>query len=259
MEEQKPYIIYHIEHKSTGDFYIGSTFSALEERWKDHIKSSKDRVPRAHFHKVIKVYGPDAFILKKIDCGIGTRSEKVKHEFALIGKFQPTLNQNGYYCSAIQEQYRKVIILKVERLAAKEGRYAALKITDEEREWQRVLAKHRKSSEFEQRERERRELELHQIAELRWANRHIAQDVGTNKIQEITGLSKTQINKKILRDKKEQAAHDLNELILRQESKTRCSEIAKALEVSRQKISKIFQEGEPFKKSYKLGEIYESL
>lgn len=62
------YYIYKITNKINNKIYIGFTSKTLEERFKEHVhKSNKNSKEKTYFHKAIKKYGKENFIIEVVD------------------------------------------------------------------------------------------------------------------------------------------------------------------------------------------------
>jgi group I intron endonuclease len=62
------YYIYKITNKINNKIYIGFTSKTLEERFKEHVhKSNKNTENKTYFHKAIKKYGKENFIIEVLD------------------------------------------------------------------------------------------------------------------------------------------------------------------------------------------------
>jgi group I intron endonuclease len=60
------YRIYMIENQINGKVYIGKTSKSIEERWKNHLKNSSNKINRRLYDSINK-YGSDKFIISEID------------------------------------------------------------------------------------------------------------------------------------------------------------------------------------------------
>lgn len=59
--------IYKVTCKSTNKIYIGKTEVSIEERWKAHCRTSYLKSHRDYnfpFHRAIRKYGPENFIIE---------------------------------------------------------------------------------------------------------------------------------------------------------------------------------------------------
>ena len=66
--------IYKVTSKINGKIYIGKTESSIEERWKSHLRASFNENHKDYnlaFHRAIRKYGEDNFIIEQIDSGTG--------------------------------------------------------------------------------------------------------------------------------------------------------------------------------------------
>lgn len=110
----KLYVIYRIDNKVTGDFFIGRT-NNIQRRWYEHNKESAWRQhPNSQLYKDIQAYGIENFELTVI-CEVG--ADKVREvEQKIIDEFHPTYNnynafglnierRDAYYRSSKRKEY----------------------------------------------------------------------------------------------------------------------------------------------------------
>lgn len=89
-------IIYKITNKINRYIYIGQTIHSLDCRWKNHIRAA-NRGSKVYFHKAIKKYGKDNFIVEQI-AEANSKEELNKLEINLIKQYD-CLAPNGYNTS----------------------------------------------------------------------------------------------------------------------------------------------------------------
>lgn len=89
---EKKGIIYKVTHSGSGKVYIGATTIGVEERKKDHIKSSI-KGKRYAFQQAIATHGPESFKWKQIDTA-STTDELAKKEKQNILKYNS--KEEGY-------------------------------------------------------------------------------------------------------------------------------------------------------------------
>lgn len=93
--------IYKITNKINNKIYIGFTQKTIEDRWKTHIQTAYDNTSKdynAIFKKAIRKYGPDNFLIEKIDEG-QTLQELKEKEIYWVKYFNAYAfdeNNNGY-------------------------------------------------------------------------------------------------------------------------------------------------------------------
>lgn len=90
--------IYKVTSKINGKIYIGKTESSIEERWKSHLRASFNENHKDYnlaFHRAIRKYGEDNFIIEQIDSGTGDiLKEKEQSWIAFYDSYK-----NGYNCT----------------------------------------------------------------------------------------------------------------------------------------------------------------
>lgn len=64
--DRRKFKIYIIRNTVNGKVYVGKTSKTIEHRWKAHINCSKRELDY-HFHRAIRKYGPEAFVLQELD------------------------------------------------------------------------------------------------------------------------------------------------------------------------------------------------
>ena len=89
-------IIYKITNIATDKIYIGQTIHKLAYRWNNHIKAAK-RGSKTYFHKAIRKYGKDSFIIEQI-AEASSKEELNRLEITYIQKYN-SLVPNGYNTS----------------------------------------------------------------------------------------------------------------------------------------------------------------
>ena len=89
---EKKGIIYKVTHSGSGKVYIGATTIGVEERKKDHIKSSI-KGKRYAFQQAIATHGPESFKWEQIDTA-STTDELAKKEKEYILKYNS--KEEGY-------------------------------------------------------------------------------------------------------------------------------------------------------------------
>lgn len=103
--------IYKITNQINGKFYIGKTIKTLQNRFHNHCYEALKRNSTTYFHRAIRKYGKENFILEEIElCDNKILNEK---EVFWISKLRPHYNQtnggegiNGYKYT--EEQCRKI-------------------------------------------------------------------------------------------------------------------------------------------------------
>jgi group I intron endonuclease len=106
--------IYLITNKINNKKYIGKTIKSLSIRFYNHCYASKNG-STTHFHKAIKKYGEDNFIIEELDmCDTNILGEK---EIEWISKLNPEYNQTlggdgGILGYSHTEDTRKLLSLK---------------------------------------------------------------------------------------------------------------------------------------------------
>lgn len=76
--------IYKITCKNTGKIYIGKTESSVESRWKEHCRAAKLPSHSDYnfpFHRAIRKYGSDSFIVEIIDKTESSNELKEKEKY----------------------------------------------------------------------------------------------------------------------------------------------------------------------------------
>lgn len=93
--------IYLITNIINGKMYIGLTTKTIQIRWKQHIQSSFNKNVysyNCHFHRAIRKYGVENFIIRQLDTAYSEKELKDK-EIYYIEKFNTyhhNKNNNGY-------------------------------------------------------------------------------------------------------------------------------------------------------------------
>lgn len=92
------HLIYKIENKQTGDFYIGVTvvtgkayLKSLRSRWKRHIYKAQVIGEQWNFPSAIREFGESAFSLQILEIVRG-KSSAFEREANLINEQRPTYN-----------------------------------------------------------------------------------------------------------------------------------------------------------------------
>lgn len=88
-------IIYKITNKINGKYYIGKTIYTVEWRWKIHVTHSKREDDHLLFHRAIKKYGVENFVLEVIDTA-NNENELNEKEKYWIEYYKSYLTENGY-------------------------------------------------------------------------------------------------------------------------------------------------------------------
>lgn len=88
-------VIYKITNKINGKCYIGKTTKTVEWRWKIHIRHSKFDNDHLLFHRAIKKYGVENFILEIIDTADNENELNEKEKY-WIEYYKSYLKENGY-------------------------------------------------------------------------------------------------------------------------------------------------------------------
>ena len=88
-------VIYKITNKINGKCYIGKTTKTVEWRWKIHIIHSKRDDDHLFFHRAIKKYGVENFILEIIDTADNENELNEKEKY-WIEYYKSYLKENGY-------------------------------------------------------------------------------------------------------------------------------------------------------------------
>lgn len=89
-------IIYKITNLANNKIYIGQTIHKLTYRWNSHTRAAK-RGSKTYFHKAIRKYGKDSFILEQI-AEANSKEELNQLEIICIQKYN-SLIPNGYNTS----------------------------------------------------------------------------------------------------------------------------------------------------------------
>lgn len=87
------YKIYQITNTVNGKQYIGITKLSVEQRWKKHLKDSKN--PKYPIHLAISKYGEDKFQITVLH-EVSDRTEAGKLEEQTIQLLNTNINKNGY-------------------------------------------------------------------------------------------------------------------------------------------------------------------
>lgn len=88
--------LYKVINKINGNIYIGITTRSIKKRWEEHIKDSFNYYSRSynyHFHRAIRKYGIENFIIEQLDKAYSLEELK-NQEIYYINKYD-TYN-NGY-------------------------------------------------------------------------------------------------------------------------------------------------------------------
>jgi group I intron endonuclease len=87
-------IVYKITNRENGKSYIGQSIRSLDQRWKAHISSARQR-SKFRFHSAIRKYGIDVWILEILFEHENVNICKKKEE-EMIAFFDLTNNKKGY-------------------------------------------------------------------------------------------------------------------------------------------------------------------
>lgn len=106
--------IYKITNKLNQNFYIGKTKKTLNQRLSGHFNFALRRNSQSHFHKAIRKYGKENFIIEEIEVcenNLGSR------EMFWISKLKPEYNQTlggdgGILGYSHTEETKKIISQK---------------------------------------------------------------------------------------------------------------------------------------------------
>ncbi len=93
-------LVYKIENKVNGKVYIGKTSTSLEQRWKEHVKSSK-RQDNQHrpICRAISKYGEDAFEMTLIET-VENDAQASEREMYWISEYNSFGTEFGYNATA---------------------------------------------------------------------------------------------------------------------------------------------------------------
>ena len=89
---RKNNVIYRIQHKESGQSYVGSTTRSIDIRVMEHIRDAENNSP-CPFHRAIATYGPEAFRYEQIDTA-SSMDELAEKEKKYI--FEYNSQENGY-------------------------------------------------------------------------------------------------------------------------------------------------------------------
>lgn len=89
------YIVYKITNKINNKVYIGITSKDLQTRWYWHCNSAQSHNDNYIFHKAIRKYGKDNFILEVLEDNL-TREESKEREIYYIKLYDCCLTDKGY-------------------------------------------------------------------------------------------------------------------------------------------------------------------
>ena len=87
------FIVYQVTNKIDGKFYVGFTTQSNEKRWKGHIASSKN--PKTYFHRSIRKYGPESFLVSVLEEGWSPEIGKNIREPYWIAILKPEYNMTA--------------------------------------------------------------------------------------------------------------------------------------------------------------------
>ena len=85
--------VYLVTNTVNGKRYVGQTVRTLKQRWKEHIRDSKD-ISKTHFHNAIRKYGPENFLLKTLVWCKNTDEMDTKEKHYISS--MKTLRPDGY-------------------------------------------------------------------------------------------------------------------------------------------------------------------
>lgn len=86
--------VYLVTNLINGDQYVGKTIETLHRRWGRHLRSAKGPCLNSYFHRAIKAYGEENFVIEVLE-----ESEDEYYLFAVeieAIKELDTLAPNGY-------------------------------------------------------------------------------------------------------------------------------------------------------------------
>lgn len=91
-------VIYKVTNISNEKVYIGQTTKDLEERKRNHLRSSHNSSPKYLFHKALKKYGELSFLWEVIDIGYNKDDLNAKEKW-WISYYNSLACNNGYNLS----------------------------------------------------------------------------------------------------------------------------------------------------------------
>jgi group I intron endonuclease len=142
-------IVYKYTNKINGKIYIGITVQSIEVRHKQHFKDiKKDRV----FHRALKKYGEDNFLLEIIDKAGNYEELKEKERFYIkkYNSFTGFKNSNGYNNTYRHTEKNKKIMSELRKEFYKNNIHPSIGIilSSERKEKQSNIMKGRYFGEF---------------------------------------------------------------------------------------------------------------
>jgi group I intron endonuclease len=114
-------LIYKITNKVNGEFYVGKTMKSLSIRLYNHCYDAIKKNSKSHFHRAIRKYGKENFIIEEIELCENNLSDR---EMFWISQLNPHYNQTlggdggilGYFHT---EETKKLLSLN------RKGKYVA--------------------------------------------------------------------------------------------------------------------------------------
>lgn len=92
--------IYKVTNKINLHMYIGQTLRTIEDRWKEHVKDAKGQVDEYYFHRAIRKYGKDSFLVEQIELLTDNTVDELKKQLNKREKYYihlfNTYNPCGY-------------------------------------------------------------------------------------------------------------------------------------------------------------------
>lgn len=125
-QDPKPYgVIYYVLNTRNGKCYVGQTKRALEIRWKQHVRDSKNPKRKLHFHKAINHYGSHFFEVRTL-IAVYSKEDLNAAEIYYIDFFNSTNQDFGYNStfggapeSPNQETRKKMVLVWEKRRGEK--------------------------------------------------------------------------------------------------------------------------------------------
>lgn len=92
--------IYKVTNILNGRMYIGQTMRTIESRWQGHIKDAKNKIDDYYFHRAIRKYKEENFILEEVICISSETLSKLKLKLNKLERYYinvfNTYNPAGY-------------------------------------------------------------------------------------------------------------------------------------------------------------------